>query len=272
MNTRALTAHVRRSGLWLTTPPPGLAASAAWLATHAHDLGTRPEAKLLPTRARSRASLLTRMLAEVGEQVGLAEAVAQGAAAQDTALVVGSAWGEFRTTEELLAMMYRDDGALSPARFQASVHNHGAGQLSIACEHRGFTTSLASGLHTVAACLEEAFTLLAHDSARVVVLVGDEPLPDFVSGTDASSPARSALAFGLLLAREPSAGDLAQLTLLDPASAAQEPPVSPDPRWLELNPCSAGLPLLRLLQARQSGEVRLSASGAPICSVRVEPA
>jgi len=272
MSTGSLKAYVRRSGLWLTMPPPELAAGADWLATHAHDMGTRPEAGLLPPRVRSRASLLTRMLAEVGEQVGLVEAVAQGAAAQDTALVFGSSRGEFRTTGELLAMMCRDDGALSPARFQASVHNHGAGQLSIACEHRGFTTSLASGLHTVAACLEEALTLLAHDSARVVVLVGDEPLPDFVSGTVATSAAPGALAFGLLLARESSEGDLARLTLLDPASAAGEPSDRPDPRWLELSPCAAGLPLLRLLQARQAGEVRLSAPGAPICSVRVEPA
>jgi hypothetical protein len=272
MSARALKAYVRRSGLWLTMPPPELAASADWLVGHAHDLGTRPEARVLPPRARSRASLLTRMLAEVGEQVGLLEAVAQGAAAQDTALVFGSARGEFRTTEELLAMMCRDDGGLSPARFQASVHNHCAGQLSIASDHRGFTTSLASGLHTVAACLEEAFALLAHDSVRVVVLVGDEPLPDFVSGTEASARAGGALAFGLVLARGSSGGDLAQLTLLDPASAAAEPSDRPDSRWLELNPCAAGLPLLRLLQTRQPGEVRLSAAGAPICSVRVEPA
>lgn len=271
MTTRALQAHVRRSALWLTMPPPEVAAGADWLAPYAHDLGTRPEAGLLPTRARSRASLLTRMLAEVGQQVGLAEAVTEGVVAQDTALVFGSSRGEFRTTEELLAMMCRDDGALSPARFQASVHNHCAGQLSIACQHRGFSTSLASGLHTVAACLEEALGLLAHDSARVVVLVGDEPLPGFVSGAEPTSPARGALAFGLLLAREPADRDLAKLSLLDASRALAEPSAGPDPRWLEINPCAAGLPLLRLLHARQAGEVRLNAPGGAACSVRVEP-
>ena len=50
-------------------------------------------------------------------------------------VVVGSAFGELATLVEMLEERERD-GLLSPLRFQNSVHNSAAGQLSIAHKNK----------------------------------------------------------------------------------------------------------------------------------------
>src|SRR4051794_9675523 len=76
-------------------------------------------AQLLPPRMRGRASPLTLMLATVVEQA------AREASVDPAQLpsVFGSAYGEMHTTGTLLSQLWAADGALSPAKFQASVHN-----------------------------------------------------------------------------------------------------------------------------------------------------
>ncbi len=165
--------------------------------------GGAPPAELLPARARGRASLLTRMISEV---VAVSARNAQCELAS-TALIVGSAYGEMETTMQLLAMMREGDGQLSPARFQASVHNAGAGQLSIATGSRGFSTCLGAGRATAAAVLTEAYALLACRGGEVIAVVADEALPPFFAGEEQQTPA----AVGIALTHELRKGALAVL-------------------------------------------------------------
>lgn len=173
-----------------------------------------PAAELLPRRVRGRASLLTAMLADV---VGHA-ASAGGADLARVPLIVGSAFGEMDTTVQLLQMMSSDDGALSPARFQASVHNAGAGQISIATGNTAVSSCLAAGPATSAAALLEAHALLAgaagpcddlaaRAGGEVLVAVADEALPEFF----ADEERYGSLAVALLL-RARAEGALAALS------------------------------------------------------------
>ena len=127
-------------------------------------------AQLLPARMRGRASPLTLMLAVVTEE-------AAREAAEDPARlpsVFGSAYGEMHTTATLLSQLWAAGSALSPAKFQASVHNTAAAQLSIALHNPSFSTSIAAGYDTVAMSLIEALAWLARHPGQVLVACADE--------------------------------------------------------------------------------------------------
>lgn len=134
----------------------------------------RPPALLLPTRPRGRASLLTRLFAELLGQ--LTDTAAAGTSRSDLPVIYGSALGEMTTTLALLDQLGREE-PLSPAGFQSSVHNTAAGVLSIALENRAFSTALAAGSETLAMSLVEAVAWLSVHGGRVAVLVADEDAP-----------------------------------------------------------------------------------------------
>jgi len=134
------------------------------------DSAAKPAAALLPARMRGRASPLTAMLAEVVEQATRAA----GESAGTLPSVFGSAYGEMNTTGTLLAQLWAAGAALSPAKFQASVHNTAAAQLSIALHNPSFTTSIAAGHDTVAMTLVEASAWLARNPGQILVACADE--------------------------------------------------------------------------------------------------
>src|SRR5262249_1924560 len=144
---------------------PGFPDAASWLA------GRRVEGADVPNAAaqakmRRRAGLLGNMAAR-----GRAQAAAQaGVPLSRARIVVGSAFGELGTMVEMLDER-EGDGVLSPLRFQNSVHNAAAGQLSIANKNRAPATSLAAGNDTVATALLEAMTLLALGGDEVIAIV-----------------------------------------------------------------------------------------------------
>lgn len=131
-----------------------------------------PQALLLPAQQRRRCSLLTRMVAHV-----TASLVDDGLVLDDAALVVGTGFGEISTTVELMTMMHAEPGELSPIRFAGSVHNAAVGQLAIATGHRGRSTTISAGGHTLAAVWIEALGLLAAGVPNVLAVLADEPLP-----------------------------------------------------------------------------------------------
>jgi len=186
---------------------------------------------LLPLRARGRASPLTLMFAHVIEQ-----AVTQaGADIHSLPIIYGSAYGEMTTTLRLLEMLHEGDGRLSPARFQGSVHNTAAGQISIAQGNRHFTTSLAAGHETVAMCLVEAWSWLATHGEQVLVVCADERAPSVLEPSTSYEP----LAVAFLLERTGRGpGSLAQLSAFGPRPGLGSPQ-SPSE-----NPCLPGLHLL----------------------------
>jgi len=181
--------HVRAMAVW-TPRYPSL---DAWLARQ--PIAPRssepsvPAASILGARVRGRASVLTRMIAEV-----VAVAASDAALELATApLIVGSAFGEMETTARLLAMMCVGDGALSPARFQSSVHNAASGAISIATGNQGFSSCITAGHATTAALLHEARALIAESGGDVIVVMADERLPSFFAHDDGFESAAAAL-------------------------------------------------------------------------------
>lgn len=135
-----------------------------------NDATAKPAAVLLPARMRGRASPLTAMLAQVVDQAARSAGV-------DPAMlpsVFGSAYGEMHTTGTLLSQLWAADGQLSPAKFQASVHNTAAAQLSIALRNPSFTTSIAAGYDTLAMSLIEASAWLTRNPGQLLVACADE--------------------------------------------------------------------------------------------------
>lgn len=187
--------------------------------------GHKPAAALLPARMRGRASPLTLMLAEVAEQA----ARAAGVSLAGIPSVFGSAYGEMNTTVSLLSQLWAADGQLSPAKFQASVHNTAAGQLSIALHNPSFTISIAAGHDTVAMSLIEASAWLAQNPGQVLVACADEgPIAQLQPGA-----AYPPLAAAFVLDNVAQSG-LARIALHGPdteqvsgAAASAHNPVSP---------------------------------------------
>ncbi len=157
-------------GLWT----PGFADPRAWLAGVADPEVLAPQAAWVEPRARRRASLLTRALAEVAEQARAQAGLDLGV----VPTVFGSALGEASTMIGLLDQMWREGGELSPMGFTLSVHNAAAGVVSIAAKNRGFTTSIAADYDTPAMALIEAFALMETRGEPVLIACGDEAAPE----------------------------------------------------------------------------------------------
>ncbi len=170
----------------------------------------KPPAELLPVRARGRASQLTRLSAELLGQLTAAEP----SLLPTLATVYGSAFGEMATTRSLLDQV-EDPGGLSPAKFQSSVHNTAAGQLSIATGNREFSTALAAGEETVAMSLLEAFTYLALHGGDAAVMIADEDASSLLLPPDIRFPA-AGVGFLLRWAEQPPPDALGTLTQVEP--------------------------------------------------------
>jgi hypothetical protein len=239
--------YLRALGLWARTPNP-----SAWLAPYAHADDALPGAALLTVRARGRASLLTRMFAEVLEQVTATEPELRGSLPM--------------ITSALLSMMNEEDGAVSPARFQASVHNSAAGQLSIVSGNRGFSTCIAAGRATVAACLEEASAYLAIHGGEVIVAMADESTPDFLASRSHIEP----LAFALRLSATADPACV-RIELSNVATdAATDATARTDASQSMESPIALGLPLCEALLEKRCVELRLTPPDAWPCYARIE--
>ncbi|HTU61873.1 MAG TPA: beta-ketoacyl synthase chain length factor [Polyangiales bacterium] len=211
----------------------------------------KPAAALLPARMRGRASPLTSMLAEVVEQA-TREA---GVSAATLPSVFGSAYGEMNTTGALLAQLWAAGGQLSPAKFQASVHNTAAAQLSIALHNSSFTTSIAAGHDTVAMSLLEATCWLARNPGQVLVACADEAPNQVLQPEAAYAPLAAAFVLDNVSGR-----GLARIELLptDALSAADR----------AKNPCAAAIDLVRAVSASEPTDVAMHGGWR----VHVEPA
>jgi hypothetical protein len=210
----------------------------------------KPAAALLPARMRGRASPLTSMLAQVVEQ-------ATRAAAVDAATlpsVFGSAYGEMHTTGALLAQLWAAGAQLSPAKFQASVHNTAAAQLSIALHNSRFTTSIAAGHDTVAMSLIEATCWLARNPGQILVACADEAPNQVLQPKAAYSPLAAAFVLDNV-----SGHGLARIELVSADACGEADRAE--------NPCAAAVELVRAATALQPTDVALHGGWR----VRVEP-
>jgi hypothetical protein len=211
----------------------------------------KPAAALLPARMRGRASPLTAMLAEVVE-------LATRAAGVDPATlpsVFGSAYGEMHTTGALLAQLWAADAKLSPAKFQASVHNTAAAQLSIALHNASFTTSIAAGYDTVAMSLVEALGFLTRNPGQILVACADEAPNEVLQPGAAYPPLAAAFVLDNVAGR-----GLARVELIAEQAAATFQRTE--------NPVAPALRLAYAVLASRAAHVALNDSGY---HVLVEP-
>jgi hypothetical protein len=252
-------------GLWL----PGFPGPASWLARQPVEGAEVPNAAAA-AKLRRRSSLLVNMVTDVASQAS-AQA---GVPLSRLRIVVGSAYGELATLVEMLDERERD-GLVSPLRFQNSVHNAAAGQLSIVHGNKTPATSLAAGNDTVAMVLLEAMTLLALGGDEVVAIVADEPLPQSIRPGHHAS----AIAAALVLAPDTaggagpgsapgtlSLGVLEDLRQTDAAPPAAERPLEID------GPSAAILPLIAALGQGRSGRIEVSPTEDPRWSIALRDA
>ena len=232
-------------GLWM----PGFPNASAWREGQLTAEVVVPPQRL-PVRLRRRASLLTRMVAEVGTQA----AEQAGVSLQGLPLVMGSAYGELVTTMEMLNELQADQ-PLSPFRFHNSVHNTATGYLSMATDSQAPATALAAGNDTVAMVLQESLALLADRGGAVLALVADESLPLELAATS-TAPLSAALVLHAIgdasaEALTPSSTPLAWLG--DLRQEEDEHPSAERPVE-ESNPCATFLRLIAAVQdARWAG-------------------
>lgn len=234
------TAWVRGFGLWT----PGYPDASAWCRGEPDPEAQAPAAGLLSGPLRRRASALTRMAAEALEQaVGQA-----GRGLGQLPSVWATAHGEHETAIELLAMMCRGEGRLSPTRFHNSVYNTASGYASIAAGNRAPSTTLTGGPELVSSALLEGLCLLEAGAPNVAVVLADEPLlPPFDP-----KRARAPLALCFCLSDRPQDSRVALSGLRLDATAA----VKRHERFGGLY-VSAALPLLEHVALGRPGTVSL---------------
>lgn len=233
-------------GLWA----PRFASVAAFAARDAAEADRPPSDTLLDRIARRRASGLTRSVADAYKQA-LEQA---GLDATRVASVVGHAIGESALMLGLLEQMHgTGDGALSPMRFSASVHNTTSGVISITTKNTGFTTAIAADFDTPAMALYEGMAIaLTHDEP-VIVACADEAAPaDLVRDEQGWDDLSCALA---LLPDAHAAPELARLSTPFIGEATLTPPQLG--RGLAQNPQVGMLDLIDALVQGRPGRVRL---------------
>ncbi len=225
--------HVIGVGFW--SPPPDL-----------------PAANMLAPRVRGRASLLTLMFAEVMEK-----AMQQAQIPASTyATIFGSAFGEMERLIQLLETMQSASGEVSPLRFQTSVHNAAAGQISIAVKNSNFSTSLAAGHNTMAMSFVEAACWMQLHQAPLLLVMGDEAAPPRINEGTTYAPIAAALA---LVPSHSSTSAALRLRLLRAESTT--PPANPTPA--SGNPCAQLAPLIEWLTSPSPGIFPLNRPGTP---------
>lgn len=228
---------VRFSILEWSAWAPGLQTAAQWSAwAHGENAvaasAAPPPVDFIPALLRRRLSALSRAALWAAFQCG----------GGDRALrtVFASPHGEIHRTKSLL-----DDLAagapLSPNAFSLSVHNTASGLYAIAGENRAASTALAAGVDTLEMAVIEAAGMLARGAGRVLVVLADEPLPEFYRRWDNTG----SVPFALALLLGPAAAGPAWQLALQPAAAA--PAAEPH-----------GLSLLRLLAGAGATELQLA--------------
>ncbi len=146
----------------------------AYFAGTRHEEAVKPNCSIVASRMRRATSTLTRMSIDAATEA----AKSADLALDQFACVFGSAHGEIQIAVDQMEMMHEGEGQISPARFKNSVHNTAGGLFSIAAKNRGFSTAIAAGPDTFAACLLESALLIGTgEETHVLCVIGDEALP-----------------------------------------------------------------------------------------------
>jgi Beta-ketoacyl synthase, N-terminal domain len=204
---------------------PGLEDTTGWerWARSPRPLGVEgtPDVRFLPPMLRRRCTHLTRLMLHA------AFACTAPIAPATLPHVFASRHGEAHGTIELLQSLARDE-PLPAMRFSHSVHNAQAGLFSIAAGNRSISSAIAGGVDTFPAAFLESLTVLQRaPEGAVLLVVGDEPLPQlFRRYVDDPQPP-----YALALVMERAAGG--SCIVFGPASETLPSPSLPWPQALE---------------------------------------
>lgn len=247
-------------GLGVWTPAfPGL---AAWTERAPEPLPERVKAPVLDRQCSRRASLFSKSMA-----LAFSEATTNLDRAS-TPTVFGSALGETAVMLKLLEQMIQGDDDFSPMAFAVSVHNAASGLVSISTKNRAFTTSLAADHDTPAMGLVEAWGVSRRFNAPVVLVCGDEAVPDGLVG-DHERFDHLAVAVAVSAAHLEEVPSIARLSgfALDGTGGWAEnvPPA------LTRNPQAGLLDLVERIAHRRPGRVRLDRGRGSGWSAEVVP-
>ena len=127
-----------------------------------------PKLARVPAMKRRRYSALTKMQLE---------AAFQADAANSCRTIFASRHGELHRTLGLLDNLVAEE-PLSPTAFSQSVHNTASGIYSILTDNRAPSTSIAAGEESLPQALIEAYAQLYEDPTPVLLVFGDQPVPD----------------------------------------------------------------------------------------------
>lgn len=153
----------------------------------------QPEVPFLPAGVRRRATRLTRLMLRVA--FDCTEEAERGS----LRTVFASRHGAIHVAVKILESIARGE-AVSPLQFSHSVHNAQAGLFSIASANREASSSIAASADTFGhGFLESALHLARAPQTPVLLVIGDEPLPESLAHL-VEEPA-AAYAVALLLAR-----------------------------------------------------------------------
>lgn len=249
--------YVHGIGLW----SPGYPDAISWTRGQPDLEIERPGAELLQGAIRRRATGLTQMAVDVLHQA----AKSSGFDLPTLTTVWSSAHGEHTVAVELLEMMNRGEGRLSPTLFHNSVYNTASGYASIATGNRAASTTLSGGPDLAAIMLLEAGCRLQRGADKVVAVLADEPMRPPFDTPDGGAP----LAVALALSLEPE-GAAARLLGLQRDNPTGVPA---HPRFGGLY-IAAVLPLVEHVVAGTFGRVALELERpghGPFFSVEVAP-
>jgi hypothetical protein len=225
-----------------------------------------PPVEALPPAERRRVGLVIRLAMTVGFEAlrpagggagadGAVHGAVHGAVeAASIATVFSSTGGDCDNCHSMLETLASSERALSPTRFQNSVHNAPAGYWSIATRCEASSTSLCAYDATFAAGLLQAAAQAQCSGGHCLLIAYDTPYPEPLL---AVRPIRQAMGIALLLHPERSERALATLAV----SATREAATVLEPGALEdlrmQIPVARALPLLQRIARRAPGRVVL---------------
>lgn len=229
---------------------PGLEHSGDWQAWAEGrkallDDGSSPRLEEVKPMLRRRFSRLTRMALHAAFQC------LEGRHQLRT--VFCSRHGEIHRTKALLEELAREE-PISPMGFSLSVHNTASGLYSIASGNTAPSTAIAAGAETLEMALVEVMGLIHRNPADPVLLViADEPLPEFYRRFDDDSSAP--YAFAMLLGAAGQEGVALSLQALAETGHSELPHGLALLRWLHSSgaDCVLGGERLSWRWSRQHG-------------------
>ena len=263
---RTLTAYIEGIGLL----GPGL---TGWLASQAVLCGREPyqpqrtilpSPVLLPAAERRRSCAIVKLALATG----LEAITAAGCEAAGLPSVFSASGGDGENCHIICEMLASSDRQISPTRFHNSVHNVAAGYWSIATGAMTTSSVLSAFDASFGAGLLEALSQVVADDTRTVLLACDTAYPEPLYS---ARPIPDAFGIALVLAPQPSAQALAQISVGLTGAGADR---LDDPALENLRtaiPAARGLPLLRGIALRQDKHLVLDYLDSTRLSVAIAP-